>query len=946
MTTSNDKLPPFPTGRTVPFPYETPYPQQVDLMDALLESLEARPLSTDEDKNKKSGASLLMLESPTGTGKSLSLAAASLAWLQYQEQIDLQQVEPPLPNNDEKDNWWDAWEPPEVRDARENDNRVRKRAQEARQRLAVFLGNLRQKQSTRGIQSLLEQRKRVLVESVQALQGARRQKSGVSKRSPTSVKTSSDDFALTEYISDDESKKKGIGLTYEEDDSSEDESSAPADISITNPLHLIEGTFLDGSSAALAGFSNSTVGGVAPGSGVRKIIYAARTHSQLSQFVREVKRIPGVGPTVRLVALGGRKALCGNTTLRRKHKDERDLNDACLDLQKGCSSGSKRKEKGASSCPLLVSREAVTTLSLHSLTEPTDIEEAATLGEASHACAYYASRQSLAAAQVVVLPYSMLLSTCTREAIGLSLQQSLVIVDEAHNLPEALRNIHSTRLSLPLVEAALGQLGRYVQKYQDRLAGRNLVYLGQLRKTLLAFKKHMQKQPADSQGKMLSVEDFLFRLRLQHTNFFKLLRYLETSRLSQKLLGFMNHEEIEGKSHGDTSSAEGDHLSKHVSAMSIVETFFEKLASTENEGKVVIDEPSNRNSPAFRFVLFDPASFLAPVLKEAHAVALVGGTLRPFGHVASELLVDTEIQRLACEADAALSRASIRSASYKQINAGFTAFSCGHVVSPDRVFLQCLSRGPTGQKLDFRHANRGKGATINELGQILTRIMASVPSGGIVVFIASYSYEAQLVERWKSNGIWDEMQKVSSLFREPMNSRDVDTTLKDYSRCAKSKGALLLSVIGGKMSEGINFADDMARCVVVVGLPYPDKTDPELQEKMAALDRCQNHGITGKSYYQNLCMRAVNQSVRTNFFHSNRFFVGLRRFLDCFLQVGRAIRHANDYAAIVLIDERYTTDSSVWRALPSWLTNSTSISRHGSFQEHEVALEKFFERFK
>ena len=39
-----------------------------------------------------------------------------------------------------------------------------------------------------------------------------------------------------------------------------------------------------------------------------------------------------------------------------------------------------------------------------------------------------------AAAEVVVLPYSMLLSSCTRQAIGLSLQQSLVIVDEAHNL--------------------------------------------------------------------------------------------------------------------------------------------------------------------------------------------------------------------------------------------------------------------------------------------------------------------------------------------------------------------------------------------------------------------------------------------------------------------------------------------------------------------------------
>ena len=54
------------------------------------------------------------------------------------------------------------------------------------------------------------------------------------------------------------------------------------------------------------------------------------------------------------------------------------------------------------------------------------------------------------------------------------------------------------------------------------------------------------------------------------------------------------------------------------------------------------------------------------------------------------------------------------------------------------------------------------------------------------------------------------------------------------------------------MSEGINFADDMARCVLVAGLPYADITDPVLQEKMQSLDkecRCTGMRITGQTYY-------------------------------------------------------------------------------------------------
>ena len=120
------------------------------------------------------------------------------------------------------------------------------------------------------------------------------------------------------------------------------------------------------------------------------------------------------------------------------------------------------------------------------------------------------------------------------------------------------------------------------------------------------------------------------------------------------------------------------------------------------------------------------------------------------------------------------------------------------------------------------------------------------------------------------------------------------------------------------MSEGINFSDSLARSVIVVGMPFPDARDPILQEKLQNAEKLRPH--SSKEVYEAMCMKVVNQSI------------------------GRSIRHANDYASIILIDKRYE-NKQIKSMLPSWILSSVREKKM-SFNDFVETLSKFYGSFK
>ena len=259
-------------------------------------------------------------------------------------------------------------------------------------------------------------------------------------------------------------------------------------------------------------------------------------------------------------------------------------------------------------------------------------------------------------------------------------------------------------------------------------------------------------------------------------------------------------------------------------------------------------------------------------------------------------------------------------------------WSCGHIIPKDNLIVLSVAKRAKSLDFDFTFSNRNSPTTVDALGNSLLEISAAIPDG-VVVFFPSYAYLDQVIIRWRngaaqaSTSLWDRLSEQKPVFQESKDANVTDDLLHKYTKAVDSgKGGLLLSVIGGKMSEGINFSDKLGRGVVVVGLPFPNVQSAQWKAKLEYIEKSTIRGggsrdegkIAGREFVENACMRAVNQSI------------------------GRAIRHQKDFASIILLDRRYRTER-IESKLPGWIKQSVVHGKGDeSFKDVISSLEVFF----
>jgi chromosome transmission fidelity protein 1 len=174
------------------------------------------------------------------------------------------------------------------------------------------------------------------------------------------------------------------------------------------------------------------------------------------------------------------------------------------------------------------------------LEKPIEVEELVKLGTKWSMCPYYATRNSHALADVVLMPYSTLLSEDIRESFGIDLKGSVVVVDEAHNLVDAINSVHSAVVTEKQLSTAYHQLTSYQQRFRSRLGPGNLCNIDTLLMVASRLLEVFKGAPAGAGhtpaggAQVMGVNDFLFRFGMDHVNLFQLLQYVRESKVRRR----------------------------------------------------------------------------------------------------------------------------------------------------------------------------------------------------------------------------------------------------------------------------------------------------------------------------------------------------------------------------------------------------------------------------
>lgn len=330
-----------------------------------------------------------------------------------------------------------------------------------------------------------------------------------------------------------------------------------------------------------------------------KILYVARTHRQHERVIEELKAVSRKQP-VSGISIRGRHEMCLNSFATRHDLSAVAVMEVCemLKAKHLCRYHRGMEEREDEYLELL--QNVATT--------PCKASEIQRLCEKRVFCPYELAKDSLAEVNVIASSYLYIFDPAIRGHFLKNLQEPadriILIVDEAHNLPETAIDIASSTLSL----FTLKQAGTEARKYGYREIG--------------SFAKTVETELEKSAGK-------ISRESLVSPEF--LVELIKEKAAVDNPKEFFENLGSTGSIIKRSQLKEGKYPRSFIHAMAEFLLRWLETAEDQSYINVISKYVSRRGALAAKLeiVALDPSKITEPILSSVHSSIIMSGTLQP-----------------------------------------------------------------------------------------------------------------------------------------------------------------------------------------------------------------------------------------------------------------------------------------------------------------------------
>ncbi|EUC66475.1 DNA repair helicase RAD3 [Rhizoctonia solani AG-3 Rhs1AP] len=662
----------------------------------------------------------------------------------------------------------------------------------------------------------------------------------------------------------------------------------------------------------------------------RKLIYCSRTVPEIEKALSELKRLMAYRisqaetPEQRVkeeaytgLGLTSRKNLCLHPEVS-KEKKGKVVDARCRDLTSSQAVEKGRNDPG--NYPLCAWHEGLNDMEEGALI-PAGIHTLADLsnmGRERTTCPYFTIRRMMPFVDVIIYSFHYLLDPKVAEQVSKEFSKdSIVVFDEAHNIDNVCIESLSIDLTRPMLEAAARSVTRLGEKI-DEIKATDATRLQDEYEKLVEGLQEMENDRAEDAvmanpvlpddllteavpGNIRKAEHFIAFLK-------RLVEYLKTRMrvlhvVAETPLSFLQHLKdityIERRplrfcAERLQSLIRTLELTKidEYSALQKVANFA-TLVSTYEKGFLLILEPFEGENttvpnPIFHFTCLDPSLAIKPVFERFSSVVITSGTISPLDMYPKMLQFTPVVQE----------------------------------TYPMTLTRNCflplvITRGSDQVAVSSRFEVRNDPSVVRNFGSILIEYCKIVPDG-VVAFFPSYLYMESIVAAWHDMGILSEVWKNKLIFVETPDANETSVALENYRKaCDNGRGAVLLSVARGKVSEGIDFDHNYGRAVIMFGIPY--------------------------QYTESRILKARLEYLRDAYRIRESEFLGFDAMRNAAQCVGRVLRGKTDWGLMIFADKRFARADKRSK-LPRWINQYITESASNLSTDMALVQSKLFMR--